>query len=67
MFQIFVTGIQGFIERGLTFDDVRDFAVSVCKNITENSLDWDGDIICGGIIDVMGPHVGFTFDGVLLT
>ena len=48
--------LQASIASGLTFDDVRDFAVEVCKNVTV-LLDYDGDVICDGMIDNFGPHV----------
>ena len=56
MSQAFVRGLQAFINQGLEFEDIRDFAVDVCKNVTID-LNYDGEIICDGIIDVFGPHV----------
>ena len=56
LLQVFVGGLQGFIAAGRTFDDIRDFAVSACYNVTV-ILGYDGDVICEGIIDNFGPHV----------
>ena len=58
-FQTFIRGLQGLINQNRTFDDVRDFAVDVCKNVTVD-LNYDGEIICDGMIDVFGPHVSAT-------
>ena len=56
MSQAFVRGLQAFINQGLEFKDIRDFAVDVCKNVTV-VLNYDGEIICDGMIDVSGLHV----------
>ena len=57
IFQAFVRGIQGFINQGLEFEDVRDFAVEICKNVTVIVKGYDGDIMCDGLIDNYGPPV----------
>lgn len=58
--QLLVGTLQGASAAGLTFDDVRDLAVSVCLNVTV-LMGYDGDVICPGIIDNFGPHVGSAY------
>ena len=52
--------IQGFIERGFTFDDIRDEAVVVCYGIVDG-MGYNGTVMCDGIIDNYGPHVWISF------
>ena len=44
------------ISEGLTFDDLRDQAITICYGVCDG-MGYNGTIMCPGIIDNYGPHV----------
>ena len=52
--------IKGFINQGLTFEQIRDEIVEICYILAEGE-EVRGDILCPGAVDIQGPHVSIRF------